>query len=121
MKKQYNSKIKHEYLDQDYIEELSEQEKDWLNKFNEEYYGASLDYKQLDNNFHNNERLKKDCTDRNNARNRCVYGLAKATGRIIDPSMTGLGKVDETVENQSDANIENYVIDYLDSKDTKTE
>lgn len=79
----YNSKIKQEYLDYDYVSSLSAEEKAWLNDFTEEYYGAALDYKNLDNNLHNTPELKKDCTDRNNARNRCIYGIWKATNRLL--------------------------------------
>lgn len=85
LKKGYNSKIKQEYLDFDYVRELSEEEKAWLSAFSEEYYGANLDFKNLENNrFHKTQAEKKACTDRNNARNRCVYGIAKATNRVLD-------------------------------------
>lgn len=85
LKKRYNSKLKQEYLDQDYISKLSEDEKQFLSDFNEEYYGANLDFKNLENNrFHKTKEEKKTCTDRNNARNRCIYGIAKATNRVLD-------------------------------------
>lgn len=75
-------------MDQDYINDLSDEEKDWLNDFNEEYYGANLDFQNLDNNrFHKTAEQKKDCTDRNNARNRCQYGIAKATGMVDKPPL----------------------------------
>jgi hypothetical protein len=110
LKKQYNSRIKQEYLDCDYVNQLSEEEKDFLSDFNEEYYGANLDYKDLENNrFHKTQADKKACTDRNNARNRCLYGNVKASGRTVDV-------VVETKEEAS-ANIEDALIDYIDSKD----
>jgi hypothetical protein len=79
----YNSKIRQEYIDYDYIHLLTDEQKSMLNQFTEEYYGASLDYENLENNFHNTQDLKKDCTDRNNARNRCIYGIYKATNRLL--------------------------------------
>lgn len=104
LKKQYNSKLKQEYLDQDYISQLSEEEKQFLSDFNEEYYGANLDFKNLENNrFHKTKEEKKACTDRNNARNRCIYGIAKATNRVLDvenpiPEETFLDEEDEELE-----------------------
>lgn len=76
--KHLNSRIKQEYLDIDYIDKLSEEEKDFYNKFLGEYYAADLDFQDLEKNMHNNKELKKDCTDRNNARNRCAYGISKS-------------------------------------------
>lgn len=78
----YNSKIRQEYIDYDYKTKLTEEEKEFLNKFTEEYYGAGLDYDNLENNIHNTPELKKACTDRNNAQNRCLYGISKATGKL---------------------------------------
>lgn len=120
LNKRYNSKIRQEYLDQDYIPELSEAEKSWLSKFNEEYYGASLDFKNLENNMHNNQELKKDCTDRNNARNRCIYSIAKAKGVVV-PTATNSANVESNSDNELEReevtdNLEDYIIDYIDAK-----
>lgn len=79
----YNSKIKQEYLDYDYVNKLSESDKAFLNKFTEEFYGAALDVHNLENNLHNTQQLKKDCQDRNNSRNRCIYSIQRAQGRLI--------------------------------------
>lgn len=108
---QYSPKVRKEFIDMDYIDQLSDQEKEWLNKFVNEYVGASLDYKNLENNLHNTKKLKKDCTDRNNARNRCMYGIAKANGLVGDD---GRKENDVTVYNHNE--IEDAMIDYLDSR-----
>ena len=98
LKKQYNSKVKQEYLDFDYINSLTEDEKQWLSDFSDEYYGAKLDYENLENNrFHKTPEDKKACTDRNNARNRCQYGLARAGGKINNPEL-GVESVDMSSE-----------------------
>lgn len=62
----------------------------WLNKFNEEYVNDNLDRKNLKNNLHNTKKLKKDCDDRNNARNRCILTKARASGRTttLDPDLS---------------------------------
>ncbi len=67
-----NLKTRTDLIDYDYVDKLSPEEKKWLNKFTEEYVNASVDPKKLKKNLHNTEKLKKDCYDRNNARNRCI-------------------------------------------------
>lgn len=73
-----NLKRRSDLIDYDYIDKLNEKEKAWLNKFTEEYVHDNLDRENLRKNLHRNKRLKKDCDDRNNARNRCVMTRDKA-------------------------------------------
>lgn len=83
----YNLKTRTDLLDYDYIDKLSEEEKQWLNDFSSEYINANVG-KQSEpekNRFHNTQELVKDRQDANNARNRCVYTRAKAMGNVIDP------------------------------------
>ncbi len=79
-----NLKTRFELIDYDYVDELSEEEKEWLNKFTEEYVNANLDSKNLKKNLHKSKKLKKDCYDRNNSRNRDILTRAKAQGKDID-------------------------------------
>jgi len=65
-----------------YIDQLNTEERLWMAKFMTEYNNAALDYKDLSNNLHNTPELKKACTDRNNARNRCIYTREKAKGML---------------------------------------
>lgn len=123
LKKAYKSRTKHEYLDQDYINDLTPELKEYLSKFNDEFYGANLDFKNLENNLHNTPELKKDCTDRNNANNRCVYSVAKARNKIIDNthSFTEINEavnihINNLEEKITDNNIEDILIEYIDSK-----
>tara|TARA_R110000868_G_scaffold66014_13_gene197058 strand:- start:4802 stop:5170 length:369 start_codon:yes stop_codon:yes gene_type:complete len=74
----YNLKSRADQLEIDYQDQLSESDKEWLNKFNEEYVNGVLDRKKKKNNLHNTKKLIKDCDDRNNARNRDVLTRAKA-------------------------------------------
>lgn len=79
-----NLKTRYELIsDYDYLKKLSEEELTWLNKFTKEYVNADLDSKNLENNLHNTESLKKDCYDRNNARNRCVWTKTKASNTAV--------------------------------------
>jgi hypothetical protein len=107
-----NKKIRREFIDVDYVDKLTDKEKEWLNKFMDEYNGANLDFQNLKKNIHNSKKLKKDCTDRVNARNRDIYAMAKANGT--------LSNLDTNIEINGD-NFENDLIDYLDSKGEKLE
>lgn len=100
--KSVNSKVRQEYIDQDYINKLSDKEKKFLSDFNEEYYGGNFQHsgKKL-----HKKKERKDCYNRNNARNRCLYGIAKAGGKVID----NIVKKEESYE------IEEEIIENLDS------
>ena len=79
-----NLKTRYELIsDYDYLDELSEKEKAWLNKFTKEYVNADLNTKKKSRNLHKTERLKKDCYDRNNARNRCILTRCRASGNLV--------------------------------------
>lgn len=77
-----NLRSRFELLEFDYKDKLNKKQKDWLNKFNEEYVNASLDSKNLSKNLHNTDKLKKDCYNRNNARNRDILNRGKASGTL---------------------------------------
>jgi hypothetical protein len=70
----------HLISDCDYLHKLDEETKAYLNKFNEEYVNASFDH---DDPLHNTPELKKDCTDRNNARNRDLYLKKEMTYKLV--------------------------------------
>lgn len=109
----YHSRTKREYIDMDYVKGLSDKDKTWLNDFIGEYYSADLDYDDLEKNFHSTEELKKDCTDRNNARNRCVYTIAKARNKVLDVSVES----DESFERiRSPIDVEDSLIEVLDQE-----
>lgn len=79
----------------------------------EEYLGAQLDEDTLRNKynrkaFHKTKKRRKDCFDRNNARQRDIYGLSRATGTLDGLEQTLLDKLDEKAEllNTEEATIE---------------
>jgi hypothetical protein len=83
LKPELNLRSRYELFDQDYIDKLSDEEKAWLNKFNDEYVNTNLDRKNPENNLHNSKLLIKDCDDRSNARRRCILSRNKASGQNI--------------------------------------
>ena len=121
-----NSRVRQEYIDYDYLDKLSEEEKQWLNDFTEEYVNASVG-KQSEahnNKFHNTPELVKDCTDRNNARNRDLYGRTRnRVGRtkLLNYEDT-INIVEDQLHRDTDPNnIEDAIIDYLDKKSVESE
>lgn len=106
-----NLKTRYELYDQDYIHKLSPKERAWLNKFNKEYITDDLDRENLRKNLHRTKKLKKDCDDMNNARNRDILTRAKASKQI-----DYFEDMDEDTDNE---NYEDYLIQKLDEKDAK--
>jgi len=77
----YNLKIRQELIDYDYLNKLDEKERAWLNKFTEEYTNASFN---TDKPLHKTKKRVKDCYTRNNHRNVCILGKAKANNNLQD-------------------------------------
>lgn len=82
LKPHLNLKTRYELYDMDYIDQLSEKDKDYLNRFMEEWANANFNHegKKLDKT----KKAKNDSYNRNNARNRCILTKAKASGKLID-------------------------------------
>lgn len=106
-----NPRVRREFIDMDYIDSLSNEEKKWLSEFVSEYYGASFS-KDEDGNWkkdymHKSKTLKKECMDDNNKRNNDVYGVSKANNRLIN--------IDQVIKSDIGSDhIENALIEVLD-------
>ena len=77
----YNLKSRSELIEADYIERLSDSEKDWLNRFNEEYVNANFKHKGA--TIQKTKAYKKDSYHRNNARNRDILTREHAMGHNV--------------------------------------
>lgn len=86
-----NLKTRQDLIDYDYVDKLSDKDKEWLNKFTEEYTNASFK-KEIPKkkgkrrkaaNLHKSKEHKKSVYDANNARNRDILTRAKAQGAFI--------------------------------------
>lgn len=108
LKKGLFSKIKQEYFDFDYIDSLSDDEKSWLSRFINEYLGANLSSDEQ--KFHTSKEHRKDVFDRNNARQRDIYGVSRATGRL-DSVSDLFEQFEETAVGSEDS-----MIEYIDAK-----
>ena len=91
----------------DYIKDLSEDEKAMLSKFIDEYYGAALapatEPEQWSDDYHETEEMRKECMDRNNARNRDIYAILRTRGWV-----EGIEGNTEAIESTSERITENH-------------
>lgn len=121
LEKRFNSRVKQEQLDADYLHKLSEEELDWYNKFLNEFVNASFSDDGTD--LHTEPEHRKERYDANNARHRCLYGrIRNKVGhtKLINYDLIKnvveeeLGK-DATADAVEDAVIS--LIDYIKSKE----
>lgn len=107
----FNLKSRMELIDQDYLDKLSKEELEWLNKFNKETISASFNQENPRKNLHKTKKLRKECYDRNNARNRDVLTRAKAANQLDD--------YEELVEKPESNDYEDRLIEELDKKEIR--
>lgn len=112
-----NLKVRRYYIDTEYINgvkdengqrvirPLTEEEKDWLNKFYGEYVCASVP--KGEKNLHNTDELRKDCYAKNNARNRCLMNQTQKTGKLVYLTPK---EYDKKIENGDWDIFEDYII-----------
>lgn len=77
----YNLKSRGDLLECDYLDQLSEKDKEWLNSFNEEYVNANFSHKGT--TIQKTKAYRKDSYDRNNARNRDILTREHAMGHNV--------------------------------------
>lgn len=118
--RKYNSRVRQEYLDYDYIDQLSDEEKQFLEDFNKEYYEARVG-KQKDagkkNRFTKGKKAVKEAQSNNNKRNSDLYGKIK--NKVASTKLLNYDDVLNLVEDNmnKDVNsdyIEDAIIEYLD-------
>ncbi|MEO5367566.1 MAG: hypothetical protein H7831_14670 [Magnetococcus sp. WYHC-3] len=111
-------KNRRDLVDQDYLNKLTPKERDWLQKFNAEYVGATFKKDENGNyaksNLHKTAEQRKDCYSRNNSRNRCALTIAQVTGHVVPDNVAWEVIENERVNNVSSA--EDTIIDLLDLK-----
>lgn len=104
LKPELNLRSRFEQIDYDYVDKLSDKEKEWLNTFTEEYTNANFNHgKKI---LHKTKALKKSCYDRNNSRNRDVLTRAKAAGENV--YLEELKEKDQAVKDFLDEKSENF-------------
>lgn len=111
--------IRQEYVDYDYVDKLSDYEKQWLADFTIEHYNASVGKQKdegKDNRFMKSKEDIKDCTDRNNWRNNDVYGKKRAHNELIYSQAEGT--IDPQIRNKwaKQQSYEEVMVKLLDEK-----
>jgi hypothetical protein len=94
LEKRFFSKVKQEYHDIDYAHKLDDKTKEWLSQFMDEDLGAHFSKKK--------ESIVKDrksAYGRNNRRQRDIYGVSRAIGRLLDVNNAD---VQDFLEDRSD-------------------
>lgn len=106
-----NPKTRAELIDHDYISKLSDEEKAYLSKFNEEYLSGTFEHDSTD--LHKGKKRKRDCYNRNNSRNRDVFSRNRTHGWVGDDQTPK--KILEQTPTSPESQ-ENTLIDLLDVK-----
>jgi len=109
-------RLRHEALDMDYLSQLNDKEKAWLNSFLEETVITNFQHKGK--KHYKSKKKKREFYSDNNARNRCMYTKAKAGG-LIDQTYSekALAAIIDGNNSGADlATIEDALIAYIDSK-----
>jgi hypothetical protein len=106
----------------DYLDQLSEKERNWLEKFNKEEVLASFpkkeNKKELAKCFNNTKAKRKKIYDRNNARNKDILINAKVNnpniGSLISPGSDSHWSALRDIDNTNYNHHENHLISLID-------
>jgi hypothetical protein len=71
-------RTRREYIDFDYADKLSPEEKKFLSNFSEEYYGGGFAHDGI--KHHKTKKSKRECYTRNNRQNRDVTSISRGIG-----------------------------------------
>jgi hypothetical protein len=96
----YNTKVRREFKDYDYLDQLSEGEMEWFNKFNEEFYDGTVSNTKGENIHPTHEEmavhqtpakkgkeycpLRQELQKKNNMQNNDLYGVSRAGGLLSE-------------------------------------
>lgn len=87
-----NIKTRHDEIDYDYIDQLSEKEKEWLNNFTQEYIGASFDKSKK--RIHRKKKVESEKNIYLKKLNEKMLSIIKGLNELIeDSNVNHLSKV----------------------------
>lgn len=111
LEKSVTKRVAREYLDQDYIDKLSDKDKQWLSNFNEEWLSANFNHQGKV--LHKSKEKKREIYNRNNARNRDTMSILKQRGHIVQPNDLAV-EADSIAPTNEKNHVEDAVIDRID-------
>jgi hypothetical protein len=129
--RKYNSRIRQEYLDADYLDKLDDSKKnvklpDGTMVSELEYYalfmkewnnaGVGKQSEAEKNKLHRTAKDVKDCTDRNNKRNHDQYARAKKDGLVHKVDYETLKEWIEKTQAVNGNLAEESIIEFIDAK-----
>lgn len=132
LKPRFNSRIRQEYIDIDYIDDLDDTEanvklpsgemvteREYMHRFMREWNNASVPKQSEPNkaDLHRSKEEIKDCTDRNNRRNNDLYGQMKAQGKMMKQDLFQITNVIDDMESFNRNETEDTLIEILSTKD----
>lgn len=114
LKKQYNTKIRQLYMDQDYLDDprLTPEDLAWYDKFLKETLNTN--FKNTRSDFHKTKKAKRQLYNENNARNRCLFNNQRAIDKLDYMDQGSIREYDDTRSGINYA--EDTLIDLLDNK-----
>lgn len=112
------SKTKKWQVDQDYAHTLDDANKDWLSKFNQEYYKCH--FEGGEESLHSTPELRKSCYSADNASRRCILGLKDAIGSIDRIEVSNDGVEVSVLDKVADYDYELVEFEELDLSKKKT-
>lgn len=114
--KAVNARMRWEYMDQDYVDKLSPEEKRWLSNFNEE--DLSGNFNHVGKKLYKTKKEQRECYARNNSRNRDIYSRAKGSGTLDYVSRPNVNKDSHAAgyETRQAIDHEDVLIDLIDLK-----
>ena len=121
--RKFMPRVRQELIDYDYLDQLSPEEKSWLNKFTDEYVNAS--FKKDGTDIQPYEKYGKDSNDRNNSRNRCLYtALKNKANKHNNKKLLNYDSVLSDVEDELSRDVdpmhmENAYVDFLEIKEVE--
>lgn len=108
----YNTRVRWEALDADYLDKLSPEELKWYAQFTDEYVGGAIsknkDGTPKKGHIHKTKELAKSCYDSNNRRNNDLFSIAKATNRVMSLNSTSNSGTNHGISG-SGSNVESSV------------
>lgn len=116
-----NSRVRQEYMDYDYVDQLDDEAKQFLEDFNKEHYQANVGRQKdegKDNRFTKGKAAVKEAQDNNNKRNSDLYGqIRNKVGRTKLLNYDDVLNIveDELSREVNPEYIEDAMIEFLDN------
>ena len=122
---QFNTRVRREHLDADYLKNISKEDLEWYAQFIDESVGGAVEKTKAGKikagHIHNTPELAKQCYDDNNRRNRDIYGVTRANGLLKSIEWELGTEAEDGWYVKNPALTEDYLIANIDAKNDESE